>query len=191
MFKKILALMFLVIVLVGCGVADLYENTGNINMPQSSEMNDSDVKDNTDTVILDENTELKDCEFNSLDDSIHYMSEYTGKPLVVHFWGPWCDPCLEEMVYFEELYNEYKDRVQFLMISTTNDKVGDKLLDYVDEYPFEIYYSKADKVNSTYELWNIPTTYFVNEEGVIVKSFEIKQEYEVLRSCIEALLGDI
>ncbi|MDJ0808015.1 MAG: TlpA disulfide reductase family protein [Gammaproteobacteria bacterium] len=25
------------------------------------------------------------------------LSDFGGKPLIVHFWGTWCPPCIKEM----------------------------------------------------------------------------------------------
>src|SRR5829696_8120943 len=38
------------------------------------------------------------------------LAEYRGRPVVVNFWGSWCDPCKEEAPVLEETWRRYKDR---------------------------------------------------------------------------------
>ena len=40
-----------------------------------------------------------------------------GKPVIINVWTSWCSYCKEEMPDFEELYQQYKDQVQFLMVN--------------------------------------------------------------------------
>ena len=41
-----------------------------------------------------------------------------GKPVVMNFWASSCAPCLREMPLFEQLHQEYGNRVTFLGIDT-------------------------------------------------------------------------
>jgi thiol-disulfide isomerase/thioredoxin len=39
------------------------------------------------------------------------------KPIVLNFWATWCPPCVAEMPSLEKLYEAYKDKVHFVIIS--------------------------------------------------------------------------
>ena len=66
--------------------------------------------------------------FNTLADKITAseekvrMLDFKGKPIVVNLWATWCGPCKVELPSFEELYQEYGDRVQFMMVNLTDGK---------------------------------------------------------------------
>ena len=38
------------------------------------------------------------------------LSSYRGKVVLLDFWATWCDPCREEIPYFVELQNMYRDQ---------------------------------------------------------------------------------
>lgn len=47
------------------------------------------------------------------------LSENTGKLTIVNFWATWCTPCVAELPYFEEFYQQYGDEVNLVAIHGT------------------------------------------------------------------------
>lgn len=95
-----------------------------------------------------------------------------GKPAVINFWTSKCPPCREEMPDFEELYQEMKEQVQFIMV----DGVGcmgeseESGRAYVEEqgFTFPVYYDLEMDAVINYGIQAFPTTYILNEEGRLV-----------------------
>lgn len=96
-----------------------------------------------------------------------------GKPVIINVWTSWCSYCKEEMPDFEELYQQYKDQVQFLMVNVLDGpsetiQNGKKFLqDY--HYTFPYYYDKDFDLIYAYNLSGYPNTIFIDENSNLIK----------------------
>lgn len=95
-----------------------------------------------------------------------------GKPAVINFWTSKCPPCREEMPDFEELYQELKDQVQFIMVDGIGcmGETEESGRAYVEEqgFSFPVYYDKEMDAVITYGIQAFPTTYILNSNGELV-----------------------
>ncbi len=86
----------------------------------------------------------------------------------VNFWATWCPPCRAEMPLIQKLYNDYKDKVHFILV--TSDDVA----------KVEAYYKKNGLDLPTYNMYtkepdlfttrSIPATYIVSKKAKVVVS---------------------
>lgn len=95
-----------------------------------------------------------------------------GKPAVINFWTSKCPPCKEEMPDFEELYQEMKDQIQFIMVDGVGcmGETEESGRAYVEEqgFTFPVYYDLEMDAVINYGIQAFPTTYILNAEGRLV-----------------------
>ena len=100
------------------------------------------------------------------------LSDYFGKPIVLNFWASWCGPCKMEMPYFEEVYKEIGDQVQFLMVNSTDgsSETVETASTFVAEqgYTFPVFYDTGFEASMNYQAFLLPTTYFISAAGELI-----------------------
>ena len=122
---------------------------------------------------LREGAEAPDFELTTLDGETVKLSDYRGKKVIVNFWATWCPPCKAEMPHMQNFYEEYKDNdIEILAVNLTNmDKGHDAIDAFVKEYglTFPIPLDEEGDAGTTYQAYTIPTSYILDEKGVITK----------------------
>ncbi|MDP6126539.1 MAG: redoxin family protein [Dehalococcoidales bacterium] len=96
------------------------------------------------------------------------LSDFRGKTVLVNFWATWCPPCLAEMPEIEAVYQEYKDRgVEVVGIDVREPR--EDVLQFVRKggYSWVFVLDTAGKVTASYEIAALPTSLFIDTEGVI------------------------
>ena len=55
-------------------------------------------------------------QFSDLENNIFTIQNFKGKNLFINYWATWCNPCLAEMPYMAELYENYKDEEDIIFL---------------------------------------------------------------------------
>lgn len=101
-------------------------------------------------------TQQQSIDFNSM----------KGKIIIVNFWATWCPPCIAEMPSLQKLYNDYKDKVQFILVAQDKAKNVDAFLEK-NTYTMPIYYEKSS-TPSLLQSKSIPATFLIDQQGKIL-----------------------
>ena len=97
-----------------------------------------------------------------------HLGDHKGKPVMINFFASWCLPCREEAPVLEKVIHEYGAKgVVFMGIAI--DDTEDKMKDFMTRYgvTFPVGLDKTGVVQKSFGLYGIPTTYFINKQGII------------------------
>lgn len=188
---KILILFALALSLFACNKKN---NPGDTNKVEEKEKT-------TATAIELEKMPIENFDFQTMDilDGNVIKSEefYKEKPLtLVNVWGTFCGPCKEEMPDLAKLYDEYKDKMNFLgVVVDTNVNMDTNVEEAQQIIKDSGVNYKNIMPNPTTEdtLVNItamPTTFFVNSEGKVLGGFVGKADKDSLKATIDKILEE-
>jgi thiol-disulfide isomerase/thioredoxin len=117
-----------------------------------------------------------------------------GKPTIINFWATWCPPCKKEMPYFQKAYDQYKDKVNFIMVNeTSQEKDETKIKPFLDKhgYTFPVVLDPLENKRTVgfdqYGLYGIPATYVVAADGKIQYRFIGGMEEEQMAMLMQEL----
>lgn len=132
-------------------------------------------------------------ELYTLDGEKVTLTSFFGKPIVVNFWATWCPWCIYEFPEFEKMYNEYGDRIQFVMVDLCDGsyETEEQAAAFIAEndYTFPVFIAKTDYAYYNFGYQGIPASVFIGADGVIVSDhLGAFTEGEELRAALESIL---
>lgn len=97
------------------------------------------------------------------------LSDYKGKKVMLNFWATWCPPCKKEMPDMEKYAQQAGDDVVVLAVNIDPENdvqafVEDNGITFTIPLDSQ---SAKNPVNERYRILSIPTTYFIDKEGII------------------------
>ena len=128
-------------------------------------------------------------ELKGLNNSVINLSDYKGQVVFVNLWATWCPPCIAEMPSIQELYNDYKNEIVFLMVSDENTETIERFLKK-HNYDFEIH-QPISKSPDQLITNSIPRTFLIDKKGNILidKSGAANWNSNKVRETIDNLLN--
>jgi len=97
------------------------------------------------------------------------LSDLRGKPVWINFWGTWCPPCKAEMPEMQKIYQDVKDKVHMVGVSMgpRDEPAGVQQFVHLNNYSWQFIHDADSNVMNTYEVTGIPTSFFVDKNGII------------------------
>ncbi len=105
----------------------------------------------------------------SLDGTQVTLDQLKGKPLLLFFWGTWCESCKDEMGPFQKFTEGKRDLITIytVVVDGEREKRARQILEKLKvNLPTLLIYK--EKVIDTYEIRMIPTTYVIDSNGFLL-----------------------
>jgi peroxiredoxin len=121
------------------------------------------------------------------------LASLQGKVVLLNFWATWCLECRSEMPAFERLHRELS--AQGLAVMGINAREGTATIrEYAEELglTFPLILDPSGKINSTYGVIGLPTTFLIARDGRAVALAIGPREWsgKPARAIIQALLAE-
>ena len=118
-------------------------------------------------------------ELIDLDDKVHTLKEYLGKPVVINFWATWCPPCRKEMPSMNRAWKILKDQgIEMIAIDVGQEDAD--VYDFIEDTPID-FQVLLDSESESLDKWNLvglPTTYILNTDGTVAYSATGGREWD-------------
>jgi cytochrome c biogenesis protein CcmG, thiol:disulfide interchange protein DsbE len=114
----------------------------------------------------------------------------SGRPVILNYWASWCGPCRMETPELQNASLKFKNQVAFLGINQGESAkiVSEFGLSYGLTYPLLV--DEENTINREYGINSLPTTIFIDREGVVREVFIGILNRAVLEDRIKRLLEE-
>ena len=111
---------------------------------------------------------------DTIDGKSFQLSSLRGKPVVIHYWATWCEPCKQDMKLLRRLQASYK-RAGLQIVGVNVDGTRDTAADYLRETPlpwvqlFEPGGLEDSGLAKSLGVQTLPTTLLIDAGGKVVR----------------------
>ncbi|MBU8869479.1 MAG: TlpA family protein disulfide reductase [Gemmatimonadales bacterium] len=133
--------------------------------------------------------QVPDFNLNLIDGGTLQLSSLRGKAVLLDFWDTWCPPCRAAMPHLEEISTTYQD--DLVVVGIAFGRQGQEaVVKFVKDYGLTFEFVMADEKIATDfgGLQSIPTTFLVDENGIIVKKWVGGQSKAAYEDAVKAVL---
>ncbi len=121
-----------------------------------------------------------------LSGSMHSLSDYKGRVVIINFWATWCPPCKEQLKLFQRFFDRYeKDGLMVFALSLDSPDLSE-VQQMGITYPV---FEASKRIRELYGNINtVPATFVVGKEGWIVEKTKRYYNEETLERLLKGLL---
>ncbi|QDI91956.1 TlpA family protein disulfide reductase [Salicibibacter cibarius] len=120
------------------------------------------------------------------------LSDLQGTFVIMNLWASWCEPCIREFPLLDQVHQEYSDDgVKVLAVNMTSfERTTDEAMEFLNDHPvtMPILFDMEGEVADAYQIEGLPTTYFINEEGIIVDTVVGEVTEDMIEERLEPFL---
>lgn len=153
----------------------------------------SDFEEKKALEVSNSNLQAADFNLSNFNGENYSLEVLQEKPLIINFWASWCGPCNNEAPLLVDLYEQYGENIEFYGINTTDGEL--KIKDakgFMEKFNinFPVLLDTEGSVSKEYGVIALPTTYFIDQNGVIVDKILGEASKEELEMKIKKLINE-
>lgn len=100
------------------------------------------------------------------------LTAFKGRPVVVNFWGSWCEPCQEEQPVLNAAWQKYRaSGIQFIGIAYHDQQAPGAAFLRQQGVAYPAGAATADTVSTDYAVTGAPETVFIGRNGIVIDKF--------------------
>lgn len=174
------------VVLAALGVSALYSRFADSEAAPTSTDQTTDLGSNGAAARLAPNFTVELLDGTTFDLDRHLAED--GRPVILNFWASWCTPCRVEMPDFDEIAREKPGlKVIGVAVSDTEQDAREFAAEVGVSYALGI--DTSETVAAAYPFLGLPSTWFIDSGGLIVREFAGQVDAEALRGFISGDFG--
>lgn len=122
------------------------------------------------------------------DGSTVRLSDLRGRPTIINFWATWCTSCLAELPDFKEVQQELGPENINVVAVNAGEGLRDpsRFLDDLDAAAFHVAMDPTLTVSDAYGVFGMPTSLFLDADGVIRAVYVGQIDQDLMREYIAA-----
>ncbi|MCF6348856.1 MAG: TlpA family protein disulfide reductase [Flavobacteriaceae bacterium] len=96
------------------------------------------------------------------------LSELNEKVVFINYWATWCPPCRAEMPSIQSLYDDYKDKIEFIFITSDNKSKVEK---FYSNHNYNLpTYNMLSNAPQEINTRSIPATFILDKQAKVALS---------------------
>lgn len=117
------------------------------------------------------------------------FKDLEGDVIFLNFWATWCPPCIAEMPSLNALFEDYKDKISFVLVSNEKTSV---VRSFMEKKGYILNsYTPLSQYPDNFNTRTIPQTYLIDKQGRIVidKGGAANWNSDKVRGQLDALIN--
>ncbi len=116
------------------------------------------------------------------------FAEQLDKPVFVNLWATWCPPCRAELPGIQKIYEQYKGKVHFLLLS---DEPLTKVKAFAAKHGYsDMPFYRYRYIPKDFSSRSIPSTFIISKQGkvVLTKKGAARWDSEKVKKLLDNLI---
>ncbi len=106
-----------------------------------------------------------------------------GHPVVINFWSESCPPCKLEVPLLQQTYAQFGAIGEFHLLGINQADPKDDIRTFGTQFrlTYPLLFDAGGRINETYGVTAIPTTYFIDSDGIVRTVFRTQMTTQMIQ----------